>query len=305
MSIEYVCWQFLMYPNAARQRFTTASCGCTGAPSSEPDSPSLCRLSNSASRLTVHPSHLSLQQPHDHHTVEPFPQRQVLKVLLLRAAGEHRQPQYGGRVGVDPHPRGGTYPGCRRQPPTWCDTHSHAAELVAATVTCNDGSWPFNSAFPSTGAGCAHAATGQSRSGFLTYALPLSPRRPIASPRDWRPRTTPATTRTSLTPFRSGWTPRSESRGSLDRRWGRLRIQSHATGSVVVVPLTAQVVEAPITRVPINANEMSGIAEDSFAMVDKITTVRRSQLGKRAGRATPAQMVDVERALLVFLGLAR
>ncbi|HQR81018.1 MAG TPA: type II toxin-antitoxin system PemK/MazF family toxin [Actinomycetota bacterium] len=78
----------------------------------------------------------------------------------------------------------------------------------------------------------------------------------------------------------------------------------HATGSVVVVPLTTQVVEAPITRVPINANEMSGIAEDSHAMVDKITTVRRSQLGKRAGRATPAQMVDVERALLVFLGLA-
>lgn len=77
-----------------------------------------------------------------------------------------------------------------------------------------------------------------------------------------------------------------------------------ATGSVVVIPLTTTLVDAPFTRVPIEANEMSGIAEDSFAMVDKITTVRRGQLGQRTGRATPAQMVDVERAMLVFLGLA-
>jgi mRNA interferase MazF len=78
----------------------------------------------------------------------------------------------------------------------------------------------------------------------------------------------------------------------------------NATGSVVIIPLTTRLIEAPFTRVPIEANEMSGIAEDSHAMVDKITTVRRSQLGKRTGRATPALMVDVERAVLVFLGLA-
>jgi mRNA interferase MazF len=77
-----------------------------------------------------------------------------------------------------------------------------------------------------------------------------------------------------------------------------------ATGSVVVIPLTTQVVEAPITRVPTNADAMSGIAGASFAMVDKITTVRRSQLDARAGRVTTSQMVEVERAPLVFLGLA-
>lgn len=76
------------------------------------------------------------------------------------------------------------------------------------------------------------------------------------------------------------------------------------TDSVVVIPLTTQQVDAPLTRVPIAANDLSGIEHDSFAMVDKITTIRRSQLGARAGRSTPTQMVDVERALMVFLGLA-
>ena len=76
------------------------------------------------------------------------------------------------------------------------------------------------------------------------------------------------------------------------------------TASIVVVPMTTHAVEAALTRVPIRADALSGIAQDSYAMVDKITTVRRTSLGVRAGRATAAQMVEVERALLVFLGIA-
>lgn len=77
-----------------------------------------------------------------------------------------------------------------------------------------------------------------------------------------------------------------------------------ATSSVVVIPLTTHDVDAPLIRVPINASPMSGITYDSFAMVDKVTTVRRANLRERTGRATSAQMVDIERALLVFLGIA-
>ena len=39
-------------------------------------------------------------------------------------------------------------------------------------------------------------------------------------------------------------------------------------------------------------------------MVDMITTVRRSGLRDRIGRASATQMVEVERALLVVLGVA-
>ena len=78
-----------------------------------------------------------------------------------------------------------------------------------------------------------------------------------------------------------------------------------ATNSVVVVPLTTQAVDAAPVRVPIAADALSGIAQDSYAMVDKVTTVRRSSLGEATGRVTASQMVEIERALLVFLGIAR
>ncbi len=77
-----------------------------------------------------------------------------------------------------------------------------------------------------------------------------------------------------------------------------------ATESIVVVPMTTHTVDAALARVPIPADSLSGIAHDSFAMVDKITTVRRASLGARTGRATATQLVEVERALLVFLGIA-
>ena len=39
-------------------------------------------------------------------------------------------------------------------------------------------------------------------------------------------------------------------------------------------------------------------------MVDKITTVAKSKMQKRVGRLTEEDMVRVNRAVLVFLGLA-
>jgi hypothetical protein len=39
-------------------------------------------------------------------------------------------------------------------------------------------------------------------------------------------------------------------------------------------------------------------------MVDKITTLRRTRLGKRIGMLTDGQMADLRRAFLVFLGFA-
>jgi mRNA interferase MazF len=39
-------------------------------------------------------------------------------------------------------------------------------------------------------------------------------------------------------------------------------------------------------------------------MIDKLTTVRRSNISERIGRLPAAHLVEVERALLAFLGLA-
>jgi mRNA interferase MazF len=74
------------------------------------------------------------------------------------------------------------------------------------------------------------------------------------------------------------------------------------TESVAVIPLTTAVADAPIARVAVPTT--TGITQPSFVMIDKITTVRRSNLGARVGRVSTTLMTDIERSLMVFLGLA-
>ena len=77
-----------------------------------------------------------------------------------------------------------------------------------------------------------------------------------------------------------------------------------ATESVTVLPLTSIRVDAPLLRIAVGATELSGLREASHVMIDKLTTVRRSNIHTRVGRLTASQLVEVERSMLVFLGLA-
>jgi mRNA interferase MazF len=76
------------------------------------------------------------------------------------------------------------------------------------------------------------------------------------------------------------------------------------TDSLTVCPLTTTAVDAPLLRLAVGADEVTGIAADSFAMIDKLTTVRRAHVGERVGRLDTVRMVELERRMLVFLGLA-
>jgi mRNA interferase MazF len=76
------------------------------------------------------------------------------------------------------------------------------------------------------------------------------------------------------------------------------------TTSVTVCAFTTDPTDAPLFRLPIEADEVSGTREASRLMVDKITTVPRSKLGERIGRLRDEDMVRLDRAMLVFLGLA-
>jgi mRNA interferase MazF len=53
------------------------------------------------------------------------------------------------------------------------------------------------------------------------------------------------------------------------------------------------------------ASELTGLEQESDVMVDKLTTVRRSTVQDRVGRLSAEQIAEVERAMMVFLGLAR
>jgi mRNA interferase MazF len=80
-----------------------------------------------------------------------------------------------------------------------------------------------------------------------------------------------------------------------------------ATRSVTVAPMTSTLVDASLMRIRITAGSelVSGLERDSDVMIDKLTTVKRSNVQVRVGRLTADQVVEVERALMTFLGLAR
>ncbi|BBX45043.1 type II toxin-antitoxin system PemK/MazF family toxin [Mycobacterium cookii] len=77
-----------------------------------------------------------------------------------------------------------------------------------------------------------------------------------------------------------------------------------ATSSVTVAPMTSTLLDAPLIRIRIGAGRLSGLDHDSDVMVDKLTTVRRSNIHARVGRLNAEQLVMTERALMAFLGLA-
>lgn len=75
-----------------------------------------------------------------------------------------------------------------------------------------------------------------------------------------------------------------------------------ATDSVTVCPFTTTEVDAPLLRVPVVANEANGLGQDSYLMIDKISTVRRTNARTVLGRLEATTLVEFERRLLVFLG---
>ncbi len=76
-----------------------------------------------------------------------------------------------------------------------------------------------------------------------------------------------------------------------------------ATGSVTVCPLTTDPLEAPLTRIYMEPSSMNGLDHGSSLMVDKVTTMPRANLQQHLGRLAEADLIRLNRALIVFLGL--
>jgi mRNA interferase MazF len=78
----------------------------------------------------------------------------------------------------------------------------------------------------------------------------------------------------------------------------------NATASVTVCAFTTDDTDAPLFRIPVDADEATGIRQPSRLMIDKITTVPRTKLGERFGRLSDDDMTRLARSVVVFLGLA-
>ena len=76
------------------------------------------------------------------------------------------------------------------------------------------------------------------------------------------------------------------------------------TRSITICALTTDETEAPLFRLAIEPNEHNGLRASCRLMVDKITTVPKSRIGSRVGRLDDEDMVRLNQAMMVFLGLA-
>ena len=77
-----------------------------------------------------------------------------------------------------------------------------------------------------------------------------------------------------------------------------------ATDSITVCAFTTDETDAPLFRLTVEPNELNGLRATCRLMVDKITTVPKSKVGARVGRLSKEDVVRLNQAMIVFLGLA-
>lgn len=77
-----------------------------------------------------------------------------------------------------------------------------------------------------------------------------------------------------------------------------------ATASITICAFTTDETEAPLFRLPVRPNERNGLRAVCRLMVDKITTVPKSKVGLQVGRLDDDDILRLNQAILVFLGLA-
>lgn len=77
------------------------------------------------------------------------------------------------------------------------------------------------------------------------------------------------------------------------------------TRSITICLFTTDPTEAALFRIRVEPSEENGLREPSALMVDKLTTVPRDKLGARIGRLEASDVLRMNQAILVFLGMAR
>jgi len=76
------------------------------------------------------------------------------------------------------------------------------------------------------------------------------------------------------------------------------------TDSITVCAFTTDSTEAPLFRLRVEPSGVNALREPCNLMVDKVMTVPRAKLGGRIGRLDDEDVVRLNRAIVVFLGLA-
>jgi mRNA interferase MazF len=76
------------------------------------------------------------------------------------------------------------------------------------------------------------------------------------------------------------------------------------TESITICAFTTDDTDAPLFQLPVEPNERNGLRIPCRLMVDKVTTVPKSKVGAHIGRLDDEDILRLNQAVLVFLGLA-
>jgi mRNA interferase MazF len=71
-----------------------------------------------------------------------------------------------------------------------------------------------------------------------------------------------------------------------------------------LLPLTSTILPTALTRIDVAPDPQNGLHIQSQVMVHRISSVRRDKIGAVIGHLDDATMLAVNRAMVVFLGLA-
>ena len=88
--------------------------------------------------------------------------------------------------------------------------------------------------------------------------------------------------------------------------WPAVILQDDAfdtSSSVTLCPLTSHGAKAPLVRIPISPLPLNGLQKISWLMADKITTVSRTKLSQKIGEIASDELLQLNQAIIVFLGL--
>ncbi len=77
-----------------------------------------------------------------------------------------------------------------------------------------------------------------------------------------------------------------------------------AKDSITICAFTTDETDAPLFRLLVQPNGRNGLRASCRLMVDKITTVPKTKFGARVGRLDDEEILRLNQAVLVFLGLA-
>ena len=75
--------------------------------------------------------------------------------------------------------------------------------------------------------------------------------------------------------------------------------------TVTLLPLTSDLQSSPMLRVTVRPSATNRLVGTSQVMIDKATTVRREKIGSVIGRLEADRLIEIERCLAVFLGIAK